>query len=161
MAKLTAKQQRFVDEYLKDLNATQAALRAGYSEKTAYSVGHENLKKPEIQKAIQEAQNKRSERTEVTQDFVINTIVETINRCRQAEPVLDRKGEQVLEVDVETGELRPVWKFDATNVLKGAELLGKHLGMFKDKVELSGQLDMQPPTFNIVGITPNGNKDTG
>lgn len=140
MAKLTAKQQRFVDEYLKDLNATQAALRAGYSEKTAYSVGHENLKKPEIQKAIQEAQNKRSERTEITQDFVINTIVETINRCRQAEPVMV-KGEQVVEVDVETGELRPVWKFDATNVLKGAELLGKHLGMFKDKVELSGDAD--------------------
>lgn len=57
MAGLTDKQQRFVDEYLIDLNATQAAIRAGYSEKTAYSVGHENLKKPEIQKAIQEAQN--------------------------------------------------------------------------------------------------------
>ena len=56
MANLTPKQQRFVEEYLIDLNATQAAIRAGYSEKTAYSVGHENLKKPEIQKAIQEAQ---------------------------------------------------------------------------------------------------------
>lgn len=140
MAKLTAKQQRFVDEYLKDLNATQAAIRAGYSEKTAQQIGAENLSKPVIQAAIQEAKNKRSERTEVTQDFVINTIVETINRCRQAEPVM-AKGEQVFEVDVETNELRPVWKFDATNVLKGAELLGKHLGMFKDKVELSGDAD--------------------
>ena len=50
MANLTPKQQRFVEEYLIDLNATQSAIRAGYSEKTAYSVGHENLKKPEIQK---------------------------------------------------------------------------------------------------------------
>ena len=159
MAKLTAKQQRFVDEYLKDLNATQAALRAGYSEKTAYSVGHENLKKPEIQKAIQEAQNKRSERTEVTQDFVINTIVETINRCRQAEPVMV-KGEQVIEVDVETGELRPVWRFDATNVLKGAELLGKHLGMFKDKVELSGDAN-NPVNLGLrVVFEDEGNSST-
>jgi len=45
---LTAKQKVFVAEYLVDLNATQAAVRAGYSEKTAYSVGHENLKKPEV-----------------------------------------------------------------------------------------------------------------
>ena len=50
MANLTPKQQRFVEEYLIDLNATQAAIRASYSEKTAYSVGHENLKKPEIQR---------------------------------------------------------------------------------------------------------------
>ncbi len=53
MANLTAKQQRFVDEYLIDLNATQAAIRAGYSPKSAYSIGQENLKKPEIQEAIQ------------------------------------------------------------------------------------------------------------
>ncbi|ABF63533.1 PBSX phage terminase small subunit [Ruegeria sp. TM1040] len=68
---LTAKQERFVAEYLIDLNATQAAIRAGYSAKTAYSVGHENLKKPEIAKAIQEANSKRSERTEITQDRVL------------------------------------------------------------------------------------------
>ena len=53
MAKMTAKQKRFCDEYLTDLNATQAAIRSGYSEKTAYSIGNENLKKPEIQEYIQ------------------------------------------------------------------------------------------------------------
>jgi phage terminase small subunit len=68
---LTAKQERFVAEYLIDLNATQAAIRAGYSAKTAYSVGHENLKKPEIAKAIQEANSKRSERSEIAQDRVL------------------------------------------------------------------------------------------
>lgn len=68
---LTAKQRRFVEEYLVDLNATQAAIRAGYSEKTARQAGAENLSKPVIAEAIQEAQKARSERTEVTQDRVI------------------------------------------------------------------------------------------
>lgn len=68
---LTPKQARFVEEYLVDLNATQAAIRAGYSPDTAYSTGHENLKKPEIEKAIQAAQQKRSERTQINQDWVL------------------------------------------------------------------------------------------
>lgn len=57
-----------------DLNATEAAKRAGYSEKTAYSIGFENLKKPEIQEAIQEAMARRSQRTEITQDRVIQEL---------------------------------------------------------------------------------------
>ncbi len=65
---LTPKQQRFVQEYAIDLNATAAAKRAGYSEKTAYSVGHEILKKPEIAGAIQAAQAEHRERTKVTVD---------------------------------------------------------------------------------------------
>ncbi|WP_423245457.1 terminase small subunit [Mannheimia haemolytica] len=78
MGKLTDKQKRFVEEYLIDLNATQAAIRAGYSEKTAYSIGEENLRKPEIRSAIQEAKNKRSERTQITQDDVLNGLLEVI-----------------------------------------------------------------------------------
>jgi phage terminase small subunit len=68
---LTAKQTRFVEEYLVDLNATQAAIRAGYSKKTAGQIGDENLKKPEIAQAIAAAQQKRSQRTEITQDMVL------------------------------------------------------------------------------------------
>ncbi|MGU3387264.1 terminase small subunit [Methylobacterium sp. D53M] len=68
---LTDKQQRFVEEYLVDLNATQAAIRAGYSEATAYSIGNENLSKPEIAEAIATAQAARSERTKVTADEVL------------------------------------------------------------------------------------------
>ncbi|SDG47854.1 terminase small subunit [Desulfosporosinus hippei] len=71
MAKLTAKQKKFITEYLIDLNATQAAIRAGYSPKTSYSIGQENLKKPEIQNAIQKAKEKRAERTEITADMVL------------------------------------------------------------------------------------------
>ena len=71
---MTAKQERFVQEYLIDLNATQAALRAGYSEKTAMVIGSENLKKPEINKAIADALNARRLRTEVTQDRVLEEL---------------------------------------------------------------------------------------
>lgn len=68
---LTEKQQRFVDEYLVDLNATQAAIRAGYSADTAGSIGHENLQKPEIVLAIAEARRAQQERTQITADRVV------------------------------------------------------------------------------------------
>jgi len=140
---LTDKQQRFVAEYLIDLNATQAAIRAGYSEKTAGSVGGENLKKPEIAKAIQAAMNHRTERTQVDADYVLRTIVDTIERCKQAEPVRDRDGEA-------TGE----YKFDAGAVLKGAELLGKHLKMFTDKTELTGPNGGELQTVTRIELVP-------
>lgn len=70
-AQTAPKQRRFVEEYLVDLNATQAAIRAGYSRKTAASIGEENLRKPEIQAAIKAAMTARQERTEITQDRVI------------------------------------------------------------------------------------------
>lgn len=69
--KLTAKQKLFVEEYLIDLNASAAARRAGYAKKRADQIGFENLKKPEISKAIQQAMGERSERTEITQDRVL------------------------------------------------------------------------------------------
>lgn len=71
---LTAKQQRFVEEYLVDLNAAQAAIRAGYSEKTAKEIGCENLTKPHIAKAIADEMNKRSKRTEITADRVLQEL---------------------------------------------------------------------------------------
>ena len=68
---MTKKQKRFVDEYLIDLNITQAAIRAGYSPKTAYSIGSENLKKPEIRACIEKAMAERSKRTGINQDRII------------------------------------------------------------------------------------------
>ena len=131
---MTPKHKRFVSEYLVDLNATQAAVRAGYSKKTAYSIGQENLSKPEIAKAITAAMTKRSERTEVTQDYVITSIMETMERCKQAEAVKYQNGDQVF-VDTPDGKRAPAYKFEASAVLKGAELLGRHLAMFTDKTE--------------------------
>jgi phage terminase small subunit len=68
MANLTSKQEAFVREYAIDKNATQAAIRAGYSEKTAYSIGQENLNKPEIAKAITETEEGHAERCNITVD---------------------------------------------------------------------------------------------
>lgn len=133
---LTAKQALFVKEYLVDLNGTQAAIRAGYSEKTARQIADENLSKPDIQAAVQQAMDKRAQKVEITAEYVLTTIKNTIERCSQAEPVLDRDG-------TPTGEYR----FDSTAVLKGAELLGKHLKLFTEKTEVSnpdGTLKPQP-----------------
>ena len=106
---LTPKQERFVAEYLIDLNATQAAIRAGYSEKTAQMIGSENLAKPMVAAAVAAAVAKRSERTEITQDYVLALIVDTAERCKMASD------------------------YNPNAVLKGAELLGRHLAMFTDK----------------------------
>lgn len=135
---LTPKQQRFVDEYLIDGNGTQAAIRAGYSEKTAYSIANENLSKPEIAAAIQSAMDERAKRTQIDADFVLQGITTAIRRCEQIEPVLDRKGEQVF-VETPQGQMAAAFTYDAKNVLRGYELLGKHLKLFTDKVELTGK----------------------
>lgn len=71
---LSAKQLRFVEEYLVDLNATQAAIRAGYSAKTASEIGHENLRKPQIAAAIAAANAERSRRTGITADRVLEEL---------------------------------------------------------------------------------------
>ncbi len=129
---LTPKQERFVAEYLIDLNATQAAIRAGYSEKTAQMIGSENLSKPMIADAVQKALAERAERTEITQDYVLTTIRDTMERCKQAEPVIGRDGKRVY-VDTPAGKDAAAYTFNAAAVLKGAELLGRHLAMFTDK----------------------------
>lgn len=72
---LTPKQQRFVDEYLVDLNASAAARRAGYSARTADRTGHENLKKPEIAAAVAAAQGERKKRLELSQDMVVENLL--------------------------------------------------------------------------------------
>lgn len=77
---LTALQVRFVEEYLVDLNATQAAVRAGYSQSTAKEIGYENLTKPHIQAAIAEARLKQQQRTEITADRVVSAFKDGARR---------------------------------------------------------------------------------
>ena len=109
---LTAKQQRFVQEYLIDFNATAAAERAGYSKKTARSKGAENLTKPDIQMAIQERIHARAERTKITADLVVQETWKNYQRCVEAE------------------------EYGAAN--KSLELLGRHVGAFPNKHEHAG-----------------------
>jgi phage terminase small subunit len=125
MAELTEKQKRFCEEYIIDLNATQAAIRAGYSEKTAKEIGYEHLTKPHIQEYISELKKKVSERLELSVDWVVNRLKDISDRCMQAEPVM------IFDPDsrsyVESGE----YKFDSSGANKATELLGKHLGAFE------------------------------
>ena len=138
MAKLNDKQLRFVEEYLIDRNATQAAIRAKYSPRTAKSQGQRLLTHVDIKRALNERIKACTERTEVDHDYVIKTIVDTIERCKQAQVMTGPNGEPMTR-ETDEGELQVVSKFDAQAVLKGAELLGKHLKMFTDKVELTGK----------------------
>jgi phage terminase small subunit len=138
--KLTPKQELFVKEYLIDMNATQAYLRAGYqvNENTAAVNAKRLLSNAKIQAALQEEMDQRAERTKITADYVLNTIHETVERCRQAYPVLDRRGNQVY-AETPDGEMLPAYAFDSKGVLKGCELLGKHLKLFTEKHELTGK----------------------
>ena len=125
--KLTDKQRLFVEEYLIDLNATAAARRAGYSAKTAEVIGFENLRKPNIAAAIGQAKAERSERTEITQDWVLEGLKENYRRAMQQEAVLDAEGNS-------TGEYR----YNGAVANKSLELMGRHLNMFTDTLNLSG-----------------------
>jgi len=170
MAKLTAKQQRFCDEYLIDLNATQAAIRAGYSKKTAEQLAYQLLQKTSVQNHIAELQKKREERTEITQDSVLRELAliafakasdyaKVVEKDAMVEvegnmiPVLDEDGNPVKYRTVEpilTDDLTEDQKKAIAVIKKGRdgfeikpyskiqalELLGKHLGMFTEKVEV-------------------------
>ena len=92
---VTAKQKRFVEEYLLDLNATQAAIRAGYSPDTAREIGCENLTKPDISRAIAKAMAERSRRTGINQDRVVRELAKIA--FVNASDVIDLKRATVLE----------------------------------------------------------------
>lgn len=110
---LTAKQTRFIDEYMIDLNATQAAIRAGYSANTASETGYENLRKPQIAAEIEKRQQKHAEKAEMTVEWVL---------------------QQYRDIIMGTKELDP-------NVARGAlDSVAKHLGMFKERIEHSGNI---------------------
>ena len=114
MQKLTPKQKAFINEYLIDLNATQAAIRAGYSPKTAYRTGCDNLKKPHIKTELDRLMQERGERALITADEVIVGIRDI---------AYDNKARH-------------------NDKLKAFELLGKHLALFTDRIEHSGEVDI-------------------
>lgn len=139
VAKLTAKQQRFCDEYLIDLNATQAAIRAGYSEKTARVIATENLTKP----AIKEYIDQRMEQMEA------ELVADSKEVMRYLTSVLRGQSQSEIAVVEGTGEgcslARLIMKApDENQRLKAAELLGKAHMIFTEKVQQDIDMD-----FNI------------
>ena len=135
--KLTAKQQRFCEEYLVDLNATQAAIRAGYSKKTAQVISAENLTKPIIKEYIEKRMAEKEDALIAKQDEVLKYLTAVL------------RGESVSEIVVVEGlgeGMSQAKRFekapDEKERLKAAELLGKRYSLFTDKVEQAVDMDL-------------------
>lgn len=128
--KPTDLQKAFVREFPKDNNGKEAAIRAGYSKKYAKQQAYENLTKPYLKKMIEEKQEKLAEKAQVSAEFVINNFLEILNFNKQVEEFTQGDGENV----------RVKKKMiDAQAALKASELLGKHLGLFVEKLQLTGK----------------------
>lgn len=148
--KLTPKQKLFCKYYLISLNATDAAIKAGYSKKTAKEIGAENLTKPHIQEYLESRMNKRAEKLEITADKVISEIAKlafanttdileitdsgvVIKDLSKLDTTCIASAEEVFDKEgIKLGV-----KLKLHDKTKNLELLGRHLGLFKDKVEHS------------------------
>lgn len=137
---LNPRESLFCAEYVANgFNAVRAYMVAYKTENrnVAGVEGHKLLKKPKIQVELARFTKSSFDRCEISTDYVVKTIHETIERCKQATPVLDSRGRPV-EVETPDGQVAPAYIFDSKGVLKGAELLGRFLKMFTDRVEHTG-----------------------
>ena len=140
MTELTAKQQKFCEEYMVDLNATQSAIRAGYAANSLNAfrvIGCHNLRKVNIKAEIQHRKAVISEETGITVKWVVNSLKEVAERCMDTNPVLDNKGNK-------TGE----WQFDAGGANRSLQLLGMHVGAFEADNAQKGD-----KTINIINFS--------
>lgn len=174
---LTPKQQKFIEEYLVDLNATRAAMRAGYSERTAYRTGADNLMKPQIMAAIKAAQAACSERTEAKADDVIRELVRLA--YSDLGQVMDFTGDQpklrapkditenarrsiasikvrrVVEGKGEDAHTVEVVEFKLWDKVAALDKLARHLGLLGDTLALSGGMQLQ--IVESIVDAPGGN----
>lgn len=167
---MTPKQHRFVQEYLVDLNATQAAIRAGYSPRTARSVGSENLTKPDIASAIQTAGAQLAARTGITAERVLSEL-ELLAFSNLEHYVVGDDGTVTLSSEAPAGAMRALQSIKRRTTTKGRgfdlevtreveirlwdkpgplKLAGQHVGLFTNKVEVTGK-DGAP--LNLRGLT--------
>ena len=152
MARMTDRQKRFVEEYLIDLNATQAAIRAGYSPQTAQEQGYQLLQKTSVQSAIGKAIAERSKRTGINQDRVIQElaklafvkmtdVVDSNGRIKSNASDDDLSCIEGIKYKSSSSESGSSIEREVkiASKLKALELLGRHLGMFTDKINLTGE----------------------
>lgn len=169
MENLTPKQKLFVEEYLIDLNGTRAAIQAGYSKKTAKSIANENLTKPDIQEAIQKAKNERSGRTQITIDMVLKELAtfgfaniqdyvkhsqDGLIIFKSIDDIPEDAARAIEAIKVVSDGKKNYVEFKLHSKSRGLELIGKHLGMYIDKIGFDK--DSLPDKINV-GITINGN----
>lgn len=170
MAKLNAKQARFVQEYLKDLNITQAALRAGYKPKSAEVQGSRLLRHAGVAAAVQEGMKRRAKRAEVTQDMVLNELkrVAFSSMAKLADwgpngvrlkdsSTLDEDDkasvQEVTETITKEGGSQKIKQYDKVRAL---ELLGRHLGMWNDKLKLEDDRPLEEMSDSELNDLANG-----
>ena len=157
MSKLTDKQEFFCQEYIKDFNGTEAAIRAGYSKKTARSIASELLTKPNIQKRIQELTSKAVERNEISVDKILKEIAavafldikdfyDEVGNLKKVHDIDDLARRAISSVSgrvVKEGEdFVEIKTIKANDKLKALELLGRFHKMFTDKIELGASDDL-------------------
>jgi phage terminase small subunit len=135
--KLTDKQKRFCDEYLIDLNATAAYKRAGYiAEGNSAEVNANRLlRNAKVKEYIDSKQKKLEVKTELTAQWVLDNLKTVVERCMMAEPVMIRVGNHMEE----SGE----YTFQAPGANRALELIGKHLGMFTDKIDINADMNIK------------------
>lgn len=158
---LTEKQKRFCDEYLVDLNGTQAAIRAGYSKKTAKQIAQQNLTKLDIQEYIKKRMAEKEDALIAKQDEVLRTLTRVLRRqemdtvvvtCKERRSGYDENGKKVI---VEKEAPRVVQIPTRVNDLnKAAELLGRRYGLYTEKIETDVDMELN---INI----DYGEDDTG
>ena len=146
MTKTDQKIRIFVGEYLIDGNGKRSATVAGWSAKTAEVTASQLLRKPKVQALLDEARKKLQEKTEVTQEWVVKNLKEVVERCMQHEAVMefDHVEKEMVQkkgylIDEETGKLKEVgiYEFDSAGSNRALELIGKNLGMFTEKHDVT------------------------
>lgn len=152
MAKLTAKQQRFCDEYLVDLNATQAAIRAGYSPRTAEQAASRLLTIVKVSDEIAREMAERSKRTGINQDRVVKELaklafvniadVVDLENATVRISATDEDLACIQSVKIKPSEFGTEREIKLYDKKASLELLGRHLGMFKDKLEVEADMDL-------------------
>lgn len=125
---LTIKHKRFIEEYIKDSNAVQAYMRAGYTQnyECARRASSKLMQNPDIKAELDKIGNDVSVRTGINAEWVLLNLKSITERCMQSEAVLDKDGKQ-------TGEYR----FDSTGANKALDTIGKSIGMFKDSKDVN------------------------
>ena len=152
MAKLTAKQQRFCDEYLIDLNATQAAIRAGYSPRTAEQAASRLLTIVKVSDEIAREMAERTKRTGINQDRVVKELaklafvniadVVDLENATVRISATDEDLACIQSVKIKPSEFGTEREIKLYDKKASLELLGRHLGMFKDKLEVEADMDL-------------------